>query len=64
MYTEDKVGFGWLRMIRSGNIQVVEATYDVLSLLFNLVSPHANNAVIAGIFRLLMKQGYLLHHWK
>lgn len=64
MYTKDKVGYGWLRMIPSGNIQVVEAKWDVLSLLFNLTSPHTNNVVIAGIFRLLMKQGYLLHHWK
>lgn len=64
MYTKDKVGDGWLRMIPSGNTQGVETKCDVLSLLFDLLSPHTNNVLMVGIFRLLIKQGYLLHHWK
>ena len=64
MCTKAKVGYGWLRMIPSGNRQVVEAKCDVLFLRFDLVSSHTKNVALAGIFGLLTKQEYLLHHWK
>lgn len=55
-YAKDKVGYGWLRMIPSGKIQVVEAKCDVLSLLFNLMSPRTNN-VVMGDFQVANEAG-------
>lgn len=57
MYAKHKVGYGWPRMIPSRNIQVLEAKCGVLSLLFNLASPHTNNVVIVGIFQVANEAG-------